>query len=145
MTHHPEYSFDQATYQALEDLAQQPGEENLGAPVDDQDRIQLLNFAPGDFTRLLISVQPDSIHVERQDGRRFGIADHSRNPHDPVSVLGQTVASLTVERSEQGWTVNQHPDQHLVVDDADSFGLFWRVLAAYVQDKRAQASQRAVS
>lgn len=145
MSHSPDHIFDQETHDALSQLAQQPGEENMGAPVDGQGRIQLINFAPKTFTRLCVAVQPDSIRVERADGEPFGIADHSHDPDNPISVLGCAVMSLMAQRSGSVWAVRQHPEQPLIVDNADSFERFWRVLANYVQDKRTRTRQRTAS
>lgn len=141
MAHNPNHNFDRETHDALEVLALEPSEESLRAPIDDQDRIQLLNFNPQTFARLKITVQPDLIHVERESGESFGIADHSYDLHNPVSVLGRAVAGLTLERHDGSWAVRQHPDWLVHVDNPASFGLFWRVLASYVQSVRAKRAQ----
>lgn len=145
MIHSPDHRFDQSTYDALTQLAQQPGDEELHAPVDDQDRLQLINFAPAVKTMLSVTVRPDIIHVERVDGVSFGIADYSHDREHPIAVLGQRVTSLTVERSGNVWAVRQHSEQPLVIDNADSFERFWQVLAMYVQDKRTRTRQRTTS
>lgn len=138
---------DQKTRDALDAL--ELGQENLGAPIDDENRIMVLNFlGPKVFTRLYITIKTDTIRVEREGGEPFGIADHFPDQYNPISVLHHTVGSLTLDRRGQDWAVRQHPGSPVIIKHPDSFGLFWRVLADHIQvarTKRALESQKAAS
>lgn len=137
MAHNPNDIFDRQTHDALDELAREPDQETLRAPIDDQGRVQLLNFAPMAKEPLMITVEPDAIHVERASGDSFGIVDCTPGRGGPISALSQAVTRLTVERHEGTWILKQDPEWRVdVVESPSSVDLFWRTVAVYMQRVR---------
>lgn len=136
--------FNADTHNILSGITTETGEETLRAPIDNQGQVQLLTFNPQTFVELTVKVAPGAIHIERQNGESFGIADYSSDQFNPVSALRRAVGSITLIQDKDGWAVGQDPDGLVEVESSESFGLFWRIVAQQVQKaraKRAAASQ----